>query len=228
LPKNLPLVTIHLLALTSKQILKVIPMAKKVVFGLLYGAVLAGAPGVYAQAVDASKSGSVELRPYIQGAVGVQRLSSPKLTGMAMDLNGSKESTSVRATVGLQLTERIGVEASWFQLPSTTLRTNSGDATYKGEVYTLSVAASMPIHKGFDLVGRIGIGQSNVDVSVPATTYKSNSRQDSTVWGLSLRYALDKSKDVSIDYDNLGAVGKYALGDRVKADMISFGLRFKF
>ena len=145
-----------------------------------------------------------------------------------MDLNGSKDSTSVRATVGLQLSERIGVEASWFQLPSTTLRTNPGDATYKGEVYTLSVAASMPIHKDVDLVGRIGIGQSNVDVSVPATTYKSNSRQDSTVWGLSLRYALDKSKDVSIDYDNLGAVGKYALGDRVKADMISFGLRFKF
>jgi hypothetical protein len=147
---------------------------------------------------------------------------------MAMDLNGSKESTSVRATVGLQLSERIGVEASWFQLPSTTLRTNPGDATYKGEVYTLSVTASMPIHKDVDLVGRIGIGQSNVDVAVPATTYKSNSRQDSTVWGLSLRYAIDKSKDVSIDYDNLGVVGKYALGDRVKADMISFGLRFKF
>ena len=216
------------LALTTKQILKVIPMVKKVVFSLLYAAIFACAPSVYAQAVDASKSGSVELRPYIQGAVGVQRLSSPAQTGMAMDLNGSKDSTSIRATVGLQLSERFGVEASWFQLPSTTLRTNPGDATYKGEVYTLSVAASMPIHKGVDLVGRVGIGQSNVDVSVPATTYKSNSRQDSTVWGLSLRYALDKSKDVSIDYDNLGAVGKYALGDRVKADMISFGLRFKF
>lgn len=203
-------------------------MAKKVVFGLLYGAVLAGAPSVYAQAVDASKSGSFEFRPYIQGAVGVQRLNSPELTGMAMNLNGSEDGTAVRATVGLQLSERIGVEASWYQLPSTTLRANSGDATYKGEVYTLSVAASMPIHKDVDLVGRIGVGQSNVDVAVPATTYQSNSRQNSAVWGLSLRYAIDKSKDLSIDYDNLGAVGKYALGDRVKVDMISFGLRFKF
>jgi hypothetical protein len=77
-------------------------------------------------------------------------------------------------------------------------------------------------------VGRLGVGRSDVDVAVPSTTYQSNSRKDLTVWGLGIRFAIDKSKDLTLDYDNLGAVGKYALGDRLKADVVSVGLRFKF
>jgi hypothetical protein len=147
---------------------------------------------------------------------------------MAMDLNGSATKNSARATFCVQLSEHFGVEGTWFQLPSTTLQTNVGDATYKGEAFAISFTASMPIEKDLSIVGRLGVGRSDVDVAVPSTTYQSNSRKDLTVWGLGIRFAIDKSKDLTLDYDNLGAVGKYALGDRLKADVVSVGLRFKF
>jgi hypothetical protein len=203
-------------------------MAKNLLFSFLCGAMFSITPNVYAQAADASKLGSNELMPYLQGALGFQRVNSPSATGMAMDLNGSATKNAARATFGVQLSEHFGVEGTWFQLPSTTLQTNVGDATYKGEAFAISFTASMPIEKDLSIVGRLGVGRSDVDVAVPSTTYQSNSRKDLTVWGLGIRFAIDKSKDLTLDYDNLGAVGKYALGDRLKADVVSVGLRFKF
>jgi hypothetical protein len=217
-----------MLKIVFPSIMKAIPMVKKIVLGFLCGAVCSIAPSAYAQASDASKLGGYELKPYFQGALGLQRLSSPSSTGMAMDLNASQTNNSVRAAVGVQINEHFGIEGTWFHLPSATLQTKTGDATYKGAAYVVSLTASVPVQKDVNLVGRLGVGRSDVDVVVPATTYKSFSRQDLTVWGLGIRFAVDKSKDVTIDYDNLGAVGKYALGDRVKTDMLSFGLRFKF
>jgi hypothetical protein len=203
-------------------------MTKKSAIALSFSALCVLAPSAYAQATDAGKLGNSELQPYVQGSLGLQQVSSPTVTGMAMNLEGSDKKMAGRVSAGVQLTDHFGVEATWFQLPSTTIKTNAGDANYKGETFVFSVTASMPLHKDIDLVGRLGVGRSNVDVAVPATTYKSNSRQDVAVWGLGVRFAIDKLKDVTIDYDNLGAVGKYALGDRVKAEMLSFGLRFKF
>lgn len=208
--------------------MKVCPMAKNFLFSLICGAMFSVTPNVYAQAADASKLGVGELKPYVQGALGFQRVNSPGATGMAMDLNGSANKNSARASVGVQLSERFGVEGTWFQLPSTTLQTKVGDAIYKGEAFAVSFTASAPIQKDLNIVGRFGVGRSDVDVAVPSTTYKSNSRKDLTVWGLGIRFAIDPSKDLTIDYDNLGGVGKYALGDRVKAEVVSVGLRFKF
>lgn len=203
-------------------------MVKKIMSGVLCGAIFSIAPSAFAQASDASPFADLKVQPYVQGAVGSQRVSSPSSTGMAMDLDGAKTQTAARVSLGAQLSEYVGVELTWFQVPRTTLQTRTGDTTYKGESYAISLTGSVPIQQDLNLVGRIGMGRSNVDVAVPATSYTSNSRKESAVWGLGVRYALDKSTDVTVDYDNLGTIGKYALGDRVKADMISFGLRFKF
>ncbi len=146
-----------------------------------------------------------------------------------MDLNGSNnKNNSLRTTAGIQINESFGIEGTWFTLPSSTLQTVTGEATYQGKALVLSATASLPIQKDLSLVGRLGFGSSDVDVVVPVTTYKSFSSQHLTVWGLGIRFALDESKELTFDYDNLGAVGKYALGDRVKTEMISLGLRFKF
>lgn len=200
-------------------------------FKLLCTAVLCGTSMVHAQTSDASKSGNTEAKPYVQGSLGLQRFDSPSSTGMAMDLNGrgsGSTNNSVRATVGVQFTEHLGVEGTFYALRASTLHTVSGDATYHGQAHVLSLAASMPVRKDVNVVGRVGLGRSDIDVSVPSTTYTSNSSQNLIVWGLGVRYALDPSKDLTFDYDNLGATGKYALGDRVKTEMISLGLRFKF
>ena len=43
-----------------------------------------------------------------------------------------------------------------------------------------------------------------------------------------VRFNVSTAVDVTLDYDNLGTVGKYARGQDVKADMLSLGLRYKF
>jgi len=204
-------------------------MKNKIIFSLICTAVLAATSSANAQTSNVNQSGVGAPKLYLQGSLGIQRTNSPSSTGMAMDLNGSNnKNNSLRTTAGIQINESFGIEGTWFTLPSSTLQTVTGEATYQGKALVLSATASLPIQKDLSLVGRLGFGSSDVDVVVPVTTYKSFSSQHLTVWGLGIRFALDESKELTFDYDNLGAVGKYALGDRVKTEMISLGLRFKF
>jgi len=197
-------------------------------FSLVSGSVLAIAGNAFAQATDASTSLDLQLTPYLQGSLGMVRFSSPSATGMAMDLNGSASKTSLRATAGLQINKLFGIEGTWFQLPSTSVNTSVGGAIYKGSTYALSFTGTVPVSTDLDLVGRIGQARSDVNVNVPSTTYASASNRKSSVWGLGARYSLSKSNDLTIDYDDLGAVGKYALGESLKVQVLSIGLKIKF
>lgn len=206
-------------------------MNKQVLCRLVCGSLLAIASNAHALANDETAP-IFEFHPvpYVQGSIGVQRFSSPYATGTAMDLKGSATSStaSIRGTVGLQLNKYIGLEGTWFQLPSKAVVTSVGDAVYKGNAYVASVTGSLPLHTYVDLVGRLGFGYSDVTVNVPATTYSSDSRQNLTVLGLGARYHINPKTDLTFDYDHLGAVGKYSQGDSVLAEMLSIGVRFKF
>lgn len=197
-------------------------------FSLVSGSVLAIAGNAFAQSTDESTLSDLQLTPYLQGSLGMVRFSSPNATGMAMDLNGSASKTSLRATAGLQINKLFGIEGTWFQFPSTSVNTSVGGAIYKGSTYALSATGTVPVSTDLDLVGRIGLGRSDVNVIVPSTTYASASNRKSLVWGLGARYNLSKSNDLTIDYDNLGAVGKYALGESLKVQVLSIGLKIKF
>jgi hypothetical protein len=206
-------------------------MKKLALVSFVCSSLLAIASNVHAQATDETPPvGAFHAAPYVQGSFGVQQSSSPSATGTAMNLNGSTTSaaTSMRGTVGLQLNKYIGLEGTWFQLPSTSVATSVGGAVYKGEAFVASITGSLPLHMDFDLVGRLGLGLSDVNVTVPATTYSSNSRQNLAVWGLGARFNINPSTDLTFDYDNLGAVGKYTQGGSVMVEMLSIGVRFKF
>jgi hypothetical protein len=203
-------------------------MIKPFFFALVSGSALAIAGNAFAQATDASTFLDLQLTPYLQGSIGMSSFNSPSATGMAMDLNGAASKTSLRATAGLQINKLFGIESTWFQLPSTSVNTSVGGANYKGKTYVLSVTGTVPVSTDLDLVGRIGQARSDVNVSVPSTTYASASNRKSLVWGLGARYNLSKSKDLTIDHDDLGAVGKYALGESLKVQVLSIGIKFKF
>jgi hypothetical protein len=204
-------------------------MIKRFAFGFLYISAAAIAPGVQAQTSDTiALFNDFHPTPYLQGSLGVGHISSPSSTGTAMNLDGNTTTASARVSAGLQLNPHFGLEGTWFQLSDTKVQTSVGEANHKGAAYVASITASVPLKTGVDVVGRLGAGRSDVKVTVPTTTYQSNSRQNLTVWGLGARFSINKSMDLALDYDNLGAVGKYALGDRVKVEMFSLGLRFKF
>ena len=147
---------------------------------------------------------------------------------MEMNLKGSSSDIGLRGTLGIQFNQYFGVEGTWFQLPNTTVSTSLGSANYKGSAYVASVTATGPLNTDIDLVGRIGAGRSDLDIDVSSTSYSSSSHRNLMVWGLGVRYKLEQSIDLTLDYDNLGAVGKYALGDSVMVEMLSIGIRFKY
>lgn len=204
-------------------------MIKQAVICLMCGSVFAIAATASAQTSQlTSYPEDFQFTPYVQGSFGFDKFNSPSSTGMAMDLNGSSSKAAVRGAVGLQINPYLGVEGTWFQLPSTSVSTSVGGSTYKGSAFVASLTGTVPLSVDTDLVGRVGTGRSDVSVNVPSTGYSSNSQQRLTVWGLGARYNLDKLIAMTLDYDNLGAVGKYALGDALKVEMVSIGIRVKF
>jgi len=147
---------------------------------------------------------------------------------MTINLKGSSSATSARLALGWQLYEQLGIEGTWFNLPEAAATTPAGQAKYKGSAYAVSLSGNFPINADTKLVGRLGVGRSDVSVSLASAPYNANSAQNLTVWGLGARFNVNASMDLSLDYDNLGTVGKYSNGDGVKAQMLSLGLRYKF
>lgn len=190
---------------------------------------LAAAAGTPAQAADA---GSVQPAsaptPYVQASVGPVRLSSPPDTGTALDLAGSKRSTTYKLTGGVQLDPRFGVEVTYFHLPGSAMATSAGAATYKGSVVAAQLAGTMPLTAAAALVGRIGLGRSDLSVNVPSAGYGSSARRSLLAWGVGARFALTPRIDLTLDYDDLGSIAKYEQGGGVKATELSAGVRFKF
>jgi len=214
-------------------------MMHRVLTRLLCSGVLFVALGVQAQtASDASPAeqtaseykffDSLSARPYVQGSIGVAQFSSPSSTGTELNLGGSSTVTSSRLALGLQVNKFFGVEGAWFELPEATIAAPTGDAKYRATVYTLSVTTTVGLNEEFKLVGRLGVGHTDVGVSVPSAIYKGNAGGNNMAWGLGGRYAIAESTDLTLDYDNLGTVAKYPMGDGVTAHMVSFGLLYKF
>ncbi|MDQ5898786.1 MAG: outer rane beta-barrel protein [Pseudomonadota bacterium] len=202
-------------------------MSKHVFLGLLCCSAAALSTG--AQAQDSGAGGaSAEFNPYVLGAIGSLKLGSPESTGTALDLQGTGSKTAARLGVGLQIHPNFGIEATWFQLPGTTVQAPSGAARYRGSAVTVAVTASLPVHERIETVVRAGAGRSNVDVAVASSTYGSESRKSLVVWGAGARFRLSSALSVTLDYDHLGTVGKYAQGSDVKARMVAVGMQFKF
>lgn len=203
-------------------------MAKQILIRAFVGSLVCVASSAFSQTSSASKPLDLQWQPYVQGAVGSQRLESPSLTGTGLDLNGTHTRTAFRATVGWQLSPHWGVEGTWFQLPNATVRSSTAEATYHGSAVAASLAGSFPLNDKVQAVGRVGVGRSDMKVDAPSAPYSSDSTKNLTVWGWGLRIGIQANVDLVFDHDNLGTVGKYQAGDSVKASMYSLGLRFKF
>jgi hypothetical protein len=167
-----------------------------------------------AMAIDVNSIlGDINPQPYVQASLGQMRLDSASHSGV-----------NLRATVGVNVTRHFGAELTYFQLPSVDV----ANGTYKGSAYVASMTGSLALPMDVTLVGRLGLGKSSIDLSHPSTNYASSSSRKPTVWGIGIRYPLKPSIDMTMDYDNLGTIGRYATGTKVKASTLSIGARYKF
>ncbi|MDH4449015.1 MAG: outer membrane beta-barrel protein [Rhodoferax sp.] len=186
---------------------------------------------VFSQTADAPATNwGFQTKPYVQASLGGAQMTSPSNTGMAMNLRaeGMSNFSDARITVGLQFKPRLAVEATWYQFPGANLNTATGQATYKGEFVSVGLTGNVAVKENITLLGRVGLGYSDLKVSVPATGYWATSNQNVVTWGLGARYSLNERVDLTVDYDNLGTAGKYERGDYVKAEVFSLGLRYNF
>lgn len=192
-------------------------MSKQVFLGLLCSSMMAISSSVQAQT-----------SPYVHASLGSMQISSPDSTGTALNLDGSRHKMAARVGAGLQLNPHFWIEATWFQLPRSTVQAPSGEAEYSGSVWTAAVTARLPLSDRIDVTGRLGAGRSSVEVSVPAMAYSSESRKRPVVWGVGASYRFSPNVAVTLAYDHLGTVGKYTTGSDVRARMVSAGVQFNF
>jgi hypothetical protein len=192
---------------------------------LLIAGVLGGP--AHAAATETSYGGFL-LAPYIQMGAGQSRLSSTANTGTAMNLAGTANGFGKRLAVGARFNAWLGTELTWFNIAPSTVNTAVGAATYRGNDVALSATALVSLSPRFSIVARAGVGRSDMKVSVPAVSYTSTSRKNARLVGIGARFALSPQLDLTVDFDSLGKVGKYALGDSVRPTVFTAGLRFNF
>ncbi len=180
------------------------------------------------QVASAAEAADRAPHVYVEGALASVEQKSPASTGTAMNLEGSSNRVGVRAAVGLAITPFIEAKAQYFQLPSTNVSTLAGAAKYSGSDVTASLVGVLPLPHGFALSGQVGYGRSDAKVDVDSTGYRSHSAVSHVVWGVGARCALSPALDLTLNYDDLGAVGKYANGGTTRAAVGSLGLRFNF
>jgi opacity protein-like surface antigen len=108
------------------------------------------------------------------------------------------------------------------------MNTPSGPAKYNGTVLTATLVGRLPLNERIEAIARAGIGRSRIDVSASDYSYHSESKKNPFVWGMGARFRISPSFAVTLDYDQLGKVGKYSNGNHVRVDMISAGVQFNF
>ena len=183
---------------------------------------------LWCQAASAADIGDGALHGYVEGAITSVEHKSPASTGTAMNLDGSSSKVGGRAAAGLSINRFLEAQVGFFQLPSTRITTPSGAAKYSGSDVTASLVGVLPLPSHISLTGQLGYGRSDAKVDVDTTGYASHSAVNHVVWGVGARYALSPGIDVTLNYDDLGAVGRYANGGTTHAAVTSLGLRFNF
>ncbi|KAB8055632.1 outer membrane beta-barrel protein [Janthinobacterium rivuli] len=185
---------------------------KKQLFAVVVGAALAFP--LFAQAEGA----------YIGANVGRSELKISDETGSV-----KKSDTGYKAYAGYDFTQNFGAEAGYVDFGKLTQNFDGGKLEVKSHAFYVAATGTLPLNEQFSLFAKAGVSQNRTKATYNELNFSQNESQNKTsaMFGIGAAYHFDKKLSLVAEYENFGKVGNND-GTKVKADLLSIGLRYKF
>ena len=140
-----------------------------------------------------------------------------------------ENTTGYQLVGGVDLTKNFGLEAGYADLREASVSGNGARLTSKPQVFYVAGTATLPIDEQFSVFGKAGIASAHtkISASVPGLSDSGTDNETTGVIGVGAAFHLNKNVSFVAEYEYFGKVAKD--GDAsLKADLLSFGVRYKF
>ncbi|AQR70637.1 hypothetical protein BZG29_21730 [Janthinobacterium sp. LM6] len=148
---------------------------------------------------------------------------------LSIDEAGStkKSNTGYKAYAGYDFTQNFGAEAGYVDFGKLTTTFDGDKLDVKSHAFYVAATGTLPLNEQFSLFAKAGVSQNRTKVSVVGENVNDSTNKTSAIFGIGAAYHFDKKLSLVAEYENFG---KVANGDdaKLKADMLSIGLRYKF
>jgi len=164
--------------------------------------------------------------PYVGGSLGRSSFSAMNL---GVPTSASDEvALSGKVYAGYRFTEHVGVEAGYARLGSVsetaTVGAGSVEQSARGRSLYTAVTGRMPLTQAVALTGKAGISLGKVSGTnlLPAPADMLGSKR-SFMYSLGAEYQMSPQVALTADFDHFGR-----LSEKVRANMLSVGMRYSF
>ncbi|MGX9774053.1 Outer membrane protein A precursor [compost metagenome] len=185
---------------------------KKQLFAAVVGAALAFP--LFAQAENI----------YVGANVGRSEL---KLSGD--DVSGKENKTGFKVYAGYDFTPNFGAEAGYVNFGK--LKESEGNESLSMETSAFYAAATgtLPLNAEFSLFAKVGVTQNHTKVKLNLVGFNASGSKNKTaaLFGIGAAYNINKNLSAVAEYENFGKTLSQD-GMKLKADLLSIGLRYKF
>lgn len=172
-------------------------------------------------------------RIYVGADVG-QSTASGACDGVPGGISCSDTDTALRLTAGYQFNPYVGAELSYADFgkanASGIFRGFGVAADVKASGFQAYVVGTMPLNRGFGLVGRLGLASTDVKADGNAAG-ASESRSTTTTTialGVGAKYGINDQFSVHLMYDYYGKVGDSNTTGTATLSAITAGLTYMF
>ncbi|PVX37658.1 outer membrane beta-barrel protein [Janthinobacterium sp. 78] len=162
---------------------------------------------------------------YVGGNVGRSELK------VSADQEGSrkKSDTGYKVYAGYDFTQNFGAETGYVALGKIKDSFEDARSEIKSHAFYVAATGTLPVNEQFSLFAKAGVSQNRTKVSYSELNFSESESHNKTsaLFGIGAAYHFDKKLSLVAEYENFGTVASED-GSKLKADMFSIGLRYKF
>jgi OmpA-OmpF porin, OOP family len=167
---------------------------------------------------------AAQAQTYIGGSVG---RSEQKLEAGGASVKDSD--TGYKLFAGYQFNETFGIEGGFADLGKTGVSGGGNSANANPQTVYFAGTAAWALSTDFSLFAKAGVSanRTKVDGTDGKVTFNDTMSKTTAILGVGAAYSLSKNVALTLEYENFGKVIDDS-GVSLKADLISFGVRYKF
>ncbi|AYM77699.1 outer membrane protein A precursor [Janthinobacterium sp. HH103] len=140
-----------------------------------------------------------------------------------------KSDTGYKAYAGYDFTQNFGAEAGYVDFGKLTEKFDGGKMEVKSHAFYVAATGTLPLNEQFSLFAKAGVSQNRTKATVSELNFSESVSKNKTsaLFGIGAAYNINKNLSAVAEYENFGKVANED-GSKVKADLLSIGLRYKF
>lgn len=137
--------------------------------------------------------------------------------------------TGYKVYAGYDFTQNFGAEAGYVDFGKLSQNFDGMKSAIKNHAFYVAATGTLPLNEQFSLFAKAGVAQNRAKLTVSALNFSDSESHNKTsaLFGIGAAYHFDKKLSLVAEYENFGKVASED-GAKLKADLLSIGLRYKF